>query len=476
MLSAKGKTREEILETFEGYREADLQWRDGHSFAYVYDAGREAEKIGAEFMGKFTMENGLDPTAFPSFKRMENDILRMAAAHLRGDAAVGTFTSGGTESIILAVKTARDQARALRPEIEKPELVMPETAHAAFHKAAWYLGIKPVIAKVNRETFKADIDAMAELINENTIMLVGSSPSYAHGVIDPIPALGRLARERDIWLHVDACVGGFLLPYWRRLGEEVTDFDFSVPGVSSISMDLHKYGFTPKGASVVLYRNKALRHHQFFACSDWTGYTVVNAAVQSSKSGASLAAAWAVMQHLGDEGYLGLAEQLRDATREVSEGIEAIEGLSIMGKPDFCMLAFRSSDTNVFHIIDEMKERGWLIQPQLQHNGIPENIHLSLHPGVIGWVEPFLADLKSAIATSRTLPSGMLAAALGDQLASLDLASLTPDDFRAFMAMAGASDDKLPERMAAINEVLNILPPAASEQLIINFMSDLFTP
>ncbi len=474
-LSKKGQGREEILSKLEQYRADDLAWRDGHCFAYVYDAGREAERIGREVMGMFSMENGLDPTTFPSFKRLENDLMGISAAHLRGEGAAGTFTSGGTESIILAVKTARDRARALRPEIAAPEMVLAETAHAAFHKAAAYLGVKAVMTKVDPVTFKADLAATRAAIGPNTILLVGSAPSYAHGVIDPIRGLGQIALEHDLLLHVDGCVGGWLLPFMRRNGEEVPDFDFTVPGVTSISMDFHKYAFTPKGASVVLYKDKALRAYQFFACSNWTGYTVVNAAVQSSKSGSALAAAWAVINHLGDEGYLKHAAEVRKATLRLAEGINAIDGLSVMAPPEMCMFAFKAEGVSVFHIIDEMKERGWLIQPQMRFGDIPENIHMSVHPANVEWVEPFLADLADAVEAARGLPSGQLAAMIQDQLASIDVSTLGPEQFSAFMAMAGAGEG-LPVRMAPIQEVMNILPSALSEALLINFFNDLFTP
>lgn len=284
-----GLSRDQIFSALEAYRANDMPWRDGRTWAYVYDPGREAEEVIKQAYMMYLSENALDPTVFPSLLRLENELVAMAAAHLHGDAdVVGNFTSGGTESIILAVKAARDYARAKRPHITQPEILLPATAHAAFQKAAHYLCVTPVFAPVEPNSFKADAEAVRRAITPNTILLVGSAVSYAHGVVDPIRALGQLALQHDLLLHVDACMGGFLLPYFRRLGAPVPDFDFSVPGVTSMSMDFHKYAFAAKGASTVLYRSKELRKYQIFTCANWSGYTMINPTVQSSKSGGAV--------------------------------------------------------------------------------------------------------------------------------------------------------------------------------------------
>ncbi len=288
----RGASREQVLSRLEAFRAGDMPWRDGRTWAYVYDPGREAESLIKEAYASYLSENALDPTVFPSALRMENEIVAMAATHLAGDASVvGNFTSGGTESILLAVKAAREWARAERPELDEPEIVLPETAHAAFHKACHYLGVRAVPAAVDAASFRADPDAMRAAISPRTILLVGSAVSYAHGVVDPIPEIARLAQERGLLCHVDACIGGFLLPYFRRLGGDHPDFDFRVPGVTSISLDLHKYAFAAKGASTILYRDAALRRHQLWACSSWSGYTLINATVQSTKSAGPVAGA-----------------------------------------------------------------------------------------------------------------------------------------------------------------------------------------
>jgi len=474
----KGMDRETVFEKLESYRSNDLDWKAGRAFGYVFDAGKEAMEVGKEAFTRFMSENALDPTVFPSLPRFENDIVSMAREHLRGDEnCVGTFTSGGTESIILAVKSAREYRRANRPTPGQAEIILPVTAHAAFHKAAHYLDLKVVLAPVDTTTYQADVAAMREAITENTILLVGSSPSYAHGVIDPIEEMGQLAQEKDLLFHVDGCIGAFLLPFFKRLGADIPDFDFQVPGVTSMSMDFHKYGFTPKGASVVMYRNNELRTHQYFACSHWTGYTIINPTIQSTKSGGPLAAAWAVMNYLGDDGYMELAQKTHETATKLIEGIKKIDGLYIMGDPKMSLLAFRSDTIDIFHIIDEMNERGWYVQPQLRFKDYPENIHLSVNPGNHGGTEAFLKDLQDAVEAAKQLPPRQMEAAMGGQLAQLEGVEMSHEDIVGLLGMAGIeTGNKLPGRMAEINGLLNALPPAFSEKVLNAFMGELFMP
>lgn len=470
-----GMSKEELFATMEAYRANDVNWRDGRCWAYVYDPGPQAEEVIKQAYMAYLSDNALDFSVFPSVLRFENEIIAMAASHLGGDEnVVGNFTSGGTESIMLAVKTARDFARAKRPRIRAPEMILPVTAHAAFQKAAHYLDVKPVLVPVDTKTFRADPDAVRDAITPNTILLVGSAVSYAHGVVDPIGELGRLAMEHDLLLHVDACMGGFLLPYFRRLGAEIPDFDFSVPGVSSISMDLHKYAFAAKGASTILYRSRELRRYQIYTCAQWTGYTVVNPTVQSTKSAGPLAAAWAVLNFIGDDGYLELARRMLEATRRITEGIEKIEGLRLLGRPDMNLVAFTSDEVNVFHIIDEMRQRGWYIQPQLGFHGSKENVHLSINPASAKWVDDFLRDLQECTQIARGLPAGHLAEELRQALAALDPAQSGPEMLEQMLSLAGVEGSALPTRMAGINELLNSLPPKLTERLLTEYVNRLF--
>jgi glutamate/tyrosine decarboxylase-like PLP-dependent enzyme len=461
----RGASRAEVLARLERFREHDMPWRDGRTWAYVYDPGREAEAVIKEAFASYLTENALDPTVFPSALRMENEVVAMAATHLAGDAGVvGNFTSGGTESIILAVKAARDFARAQRPGVVAPEMVLPETAHASFQKAAHYLGVRPVLAPVDPTSYRADPDAVRAAITPNTILLVGSAISYAHGVVDPIRELGQIALARELPLHVDACMGGFLLPYFRRLGSVTPDFDFRVPGVTSISMDLHKYAFAAKGASTILYRSAGLRKHQMYACSNWSGYTVINPTVQSTKSAGPV-----------DDGYLEIARQVREATARIVAAIDAMPDLRVLGRPDMNLLAFASDGPSVFHIVDEMKERGWYVQPQLAFASSPENIHLSVNPASVRWVNALLSDLRECTEKARGLPAGQLAPKIRAAFGEIRAEELDEGVFRGLLAMAGIEGGGLPRRMAEINEVLNALPVALRERLLVEYLNGLFT-
>jgi glutamate/tyrosine decarboxylase-like PLP-dependent enzyme len=471
----KGWARERIFEALERFKQHDVPWRQGRTWAYVYDPGPEAERVIKDAFTLFMSENALDPTAFPSTLRMENELVAMAAAHLRGDAdVVGNFTSGGTESIMLAVKAARDWARAHRPEIARPEIVLPETAHASFQKACHYLGLAPVVVPVDPKSFRADVETVRRAIGPSTVLLVGSAISYAHGVVDPIRELGELALERGLLLHVDGCMGGFLLPYFRRLGQPVPDFELHVPGVTSISMDFHKYAFAAKGASVILYKSKDLRKHQIYACSNWTGYTIINPTVQSTKSGGPLAAAWAALHFIGDDGYLEIARLARDATQRIIAGLREIPELRLLGEPDMNLLAFASDDVSVFHVIDEMKERGWYVQPQLAYGSSPANVHLSINPASARWVDALLADLRECVAAAKALPSGELAAKIQAAFGSMDPGQVDDSVFQGLLGMAGVQGSSLPGRMAEINEVLNALPVPLREKLLVEYLNELF--
>ena len=381
LLPPTGLPKDEILARLADYRSADLPARGGRTFAYVYDAGRpDVDELGHEVYASFLDVNGLDPTVFPSLLRMENEVVAITAEHLGGrPGTVGSFTSGGTESILLAVKAARDLARATRPEVTHPEVVLPVTAHAAFQKACHYLGLTAVLVDVDPTTFRAVVEAVREAITPNTVLLVASAASYAHGVVDPVEQLGQLALEHGIPLHVDA-------------------FDLSVPGVTSLSVDLHKDAYAPKGASVVLYADQAMRSRQFYACADWTGYTMINATVQSTKSGGPLAAAWAVLHAVGRQGYRDLAVQTLSAKDRLIAGIDGVPGLHVLGRPEMALVALAGTDgVDVFEVCDEMAARGWYVQAQLGYRGLPASIHLTLTASSDEHVTALLADLARTI-------------------------------------------------------------------------------
>jgi len=253
----------EILASLQSLKSGDSDWKSGRMFSLIFNAGEDVSAVAREAYTSFVVENGLSPFAFPSLLKMETEVASMMSNLFHGDSeTVGNMTSGGSESIILAVKAARDYARAKKPHVTQPELLMPLSAHPAFNKAAHYLGLKTVIVPTDKKTLAADVHALREAITENTVMMVGSAPSYPHGIVDPIADLAGIAAEKGIWMHTDACVGGLVLPFVQKLGYPIPDFDFRIPGVCSISADIHKYGFTPKGASVILYRNPELRQYQ----------------------------------------------------------------------------------------------------------------------------------------------------------------------------------------------------------------------
>ncbi|HJN74894.1 MAG TPA: aspartate aminotransferase family protein [Myxococcota bacterium] len=478
-LPRKGLSRDEVLQRLAGVRDNDLDWRSGRTFAYVYDPGSEAEDIAKLAYLDFLGENALDPTAFPSIMKMENDLVALAARHLGADPAEtwGSFTSGGTESIICAVKAARDWARTHKPEITRPRMVLPVTAHAAFQKAAHYLCIEVDLVEVHPTSFEAGAEAMAAAVTDDTILLVGSAPSYAHGVCDDIEGMGQLALDKGLLLHVDACMGGWLLPYYRRLGLDVPRFELDVPGVTSISMDLHKYAYCPKGASLVLYNDKELKKHQIFSCSSWTGYTIVNPTVQSTKPGGPVAAAWVLMQFLGDEGYMELARGVLEATSRCVEGIRSIEGLEVMGRPLMPLIAVTSDSVDIFHVVDEMKERGWYIQPQMglsREDGTRyrENFHLSINRSTACRVEEMLVDLEASVEAARALPRVGIEQ-IQAMLASFDLENMSEAAFGDLLGMAGISGTALPDRMAGINGLLDAMPPKAADRLLTAFFNEL---
>lgn len=476
-IPARGLDESEVFSRLEAARQHDWPWRDGKLFAYVFEDGPEIEEVGKKAYMAYLTENGLDPTTFPSLLQFENDIVDMARRHLGGgEEVVGNFTSGGTESIILAVKAARDWFREQHPGV-RPQMLVPITAHAAFHKAAHYLDIDVIITDVDPVTFRADPASMRAHLSARTMLLVASACSYAHGVVDPVREIAAMAAERGILCHVDGCMGGFLLPYFRRLGASITDFDFTVPGVTSMSMDLHKYGLCPKGASVVLYRDESLRKHQIYTCSEWTGYTMINNTIQSSKSGGPLAAAWAVLQFVGDAGYLSIAARLLDAKRRLLAGIRAVPGLSVLGEPEMSLVGFTSEEVSVFALADELKSRGWHVQAQLAHGPSRENLHMTINPGNTRWIDDFVADLPRAVEAVRAAGGGPkppkeLAALLAQQIEADPTGAGLGNVVESVVGSGGG----VPGKMAEVNALLNELPRKVQEKLLVAFVGKMFTP
>ncbi|WP_299617132.1 aminotransferase class V-fold PLP-dependent enzyme [Pelagibius sp.] len=356
------------------YAQDDVDWRRGRSPLYVFFADPEVLEVAREAYAMFMSENALGPAAFPSLKRMESEVVEMSLDLLHApEGAAGSMTSGGTESIFLAVKAARDWARAERPEITEPELLLPYSAHPAFNKAAHYLGVKARRVQL-RADFTADPAAMAEGVTASTIMMVGSAVAYPQGVFDPIEALAAVAQERGLWMHVDACVGGYTAPFVAKLGYPVPAFDLGVPGVCSLSADLHKYGFAAKGASTILYAEERRHAFQFYEFTDWPKGLYRTPSFAGTRPGGAVAAAWAVLNHLGMDGYLRLNRQLMEMRDAYIAGIEAIPELRIWGKPGIGIVTFGSNVLNIFAVAERMAQRGWY--PNVVAK--PQAIHLML--------------------------------------------------------------------------------------------------
>ena len=395
-LPDRGHDAEDILATMEALRDGDVQWHDGKVWSLVFHAGDELSRFTKRAYTTFFSENGLNPSAFPSLKRLENEVVSMTTALLGNEAdVVGSMTSGGTESILMAIKTAREWARVHRPRVRNPEMVLPVSAHPAFEKAAHYFGVKPVHVKVGPD-YRADVRATRRAINRRTILVVGSAPQYPQGVVDPIHELATLARHRGILCHVDACVGGFMLPFVRALGYPVPDFDFRVPGVTSMSVDLHKYGYAAKGASVVLYRDPELRKHQYFAYTDWPGGIYVSPTMAGTRPGRPKPPPGAGLHRLGREGYEEIARQVMDTARRLRREIDAIDGVHVLGEPHMSVMCIASDTLDIYEVGDHMQERGW----HLDRQQFPASLHLTINHAHLDSADQFIADLREAAAAS----------------------------------------------------------------------------
>jgi sphinganine-1-phosphate aldolase len=447
---------EDVLAELRAMREFDLPTHGGRTMAYVYDSGLAGlDELGAAAHALASSANGLDPTAFPSLLRMENEVVATAATLLNG--GVGQITSGGTESCMLAVLAARES----RPDIARPSIVVPVTAHAAFHKAAHYFQVRTIAVPVGPD-FRADPAAMRAAIDDDTVLVVASAPSYAHGVVDPIAEIAAAASERGVRCHVDACIGGWVLPYFRRLGVDVPPFDFTVPGVTSISVDLHKYAYCPKGTSVLLHADAGLRRSQYFASADWPGYTMLNSTMQSTRSGGPIAAAWAVLRHVGDDGYLGLARKTLDAVGALRAGIEEA-GLKVLGDPVSTLLALSSPDKDLFSVADRMRARGWYVQPQFAFQNSPTNLHLTVTAANRGNEQQFLADLRDSLASAVPVQVDL------SMVTGLDPDTLTGEQFDELMASVDLSAG-----FAAVNALLEAAPARLRERLLTEFLGRLY--
>jgi glutamate/tyrosine decarboxylase-like PLP-dependent enzyme len=378
----------EMLERGSG----DAKWRDGKTAVYVFNAGEDVAQVQKEAYTMYMSENGLGPLAFPSLKKMEEEVVGMGLWLLHGDEnCCGNITSGGTDSITMAVKAARDYALANRQIDGQPNLVVPFSAHPAFDKACKMMSLELRRVPVSSDLL-ADADAMAQAADDNTIMFVGSAPSFPYGLIDPIVELGEMADQKGIWLHVDACVGGYIAPFVRMNGTDIPPFDFEVPAVRSMSADLHKYGYCAKGASTVLFRSEEHRKHMIFDCSDWPGGRMITPTLAGTRPGGAISAAWAVMNYLGVKGYKAKHKLVTVAREAVEAGVQPL-GFEILGDPKLGIAAFSHPDVDVFAVYRLMYKKGWFTSLTTE----PKALHLMLSPFHAGVTDVYLDDLKACL-------------------------------------------------------------------------------
>ncbi|MBQ1048757.1 aspartate aminotransferase family protein [Micromonospora sp. C51] len=478
----EGMAAEQVLAEVRQLRAMDRPTHGGRLFAYVYDpAVPGLDALAATAYAESAHVNGLDPTAFPSLLAMENALVAAAARLLGGGPGtsapevVGSVTSGGTESLILAVKTARDA----RPDIAAPRIVVPASAHAAFAKAAHYLRVELDTVPIDPTTLRPAVADVAAAVRPETVLVACSAPSYAHGVVDPVEQIAEVAAAAGVRCHVDACFGGWTLPYLRRLGLPVPPFDLAVPGVTSISVDLHKYAYAPKGVSVLLHRDPQLRAPQYFAYADWPGYTMINPVISSTRSGGPIAAAYATLRYLGDDGYLELTRRTWEAVCTLADAVRATDGLRLVAEPESTVVCFTADDPtlDLFLLVDELTARGWHTQPQLRYADLSASVHLTVTAAVAPRVAEFGPALADAVAAARAagpveLPSDLLAMA-----GSLTPEALTPELVAGLAEGLGLGGGAgAPDRMAVVNTLLDAAPAAVRERLLVEFVGLLQRP
>ena len=398
---AKGQSWGELEIQMQGFRERDVDWRNSRTGLYVFHAGDDVLDVGARAYEMYHVENGLGlKTAFPSLNRMYSDVINNGLALFGAPDGGGDMSSGGTESIFLAVKTCRDWSAAQGRTVQGATIVAPFSAHPAFDKAAHYLGLEVVRVPVAND-HRADLAAMQAAVTDKTIMLVGSAPCYPYGVIDPVEELGQLAEAKGLWLHVDACVGGYFLPFLRQAGHSVPAFDFSVSGVRSISADLHKYGFAPKAASTVFYRSAEEHAFQAYAFNAWPCGEMTTPTASGSRPGGAIAGAWAVQHYLASEGYVERARQIVEAQQKIVAGAREL-GLEPLHDVALPILALQTPPGAMGRIWSGLRKQGWYLGGVQQ----PQALHMMVQPNHLKVADELVAALTRAMGDVDTLGGG----------------------------------------------------------------------
>lgn len=395
-LPPRGLSQSQVLDRIREYETlSEVQWENGCVSGAVYWGDETLTSLLVKVYGEFVWSNPLHPDIFPGVRKMEAEVVRMACTLFQGGPeSCGTVTSGGTESILMACKAYRDMA--YERGVKYPEILAPVSVHAAFDKAAHYFGMTLVHVALDKKSMKVDVKAMRRAINKNTAMLVCSTPQFPHGIIDPVEEVAELAVRYNLPLHVDACLGGFLIVFMEKAGYRLAPFDFRVKGVTSISADTHKYGFAPKGSSVILYSHKRFRHYQYFVAPDWQGGIYASPSVAGSRPGGIIAACWATMMHLGEDGYVDATRKIIGTAREIKEAIARIDGVFVFGEPEVSVVAIGSHDFDIFRLSNALTTKGWNLNT-LQY---PSSIHICctvLHTKS-GVADHFVRDVKEQVA------------------------------------------------------------------------------
>ncbi|WP_407317225.1 aspartate aminotransferase family protein [Isoptericola halotolerans] len=488
---------DDVLDRLAALRERDAPTHGGHVLSYVYDSGEpELDEVAAAAIRAMQPVNGLDPTTFGSVAALERDLVAFArdllggVEEVDGEPVVGSVTSGGTESCLLAVKTARDAwlaARGERPGAARPRLVAPVTVHAAFHKAAHYFGLELDLVPVLPGGAVAAADVAARLAEPGDVALVVvSAPSYPHAALDPVADVAQLTVARGVPLHVDACIGGMALPFWPGLPA----WDLRVPGVTSLSVDLHKYGYAPKGVSVLLHRGRDRQRRQYFATTRWPGYPVVNPSLLGSRSGGPLAAAWAITQVLGRDGFATLAERARRATGALRDAVAAIEGLRVVGEPVGPLLAVAGDDAvdpgrrvDPHRWADAATARGWVLQAQPAHaqadgSRLPHTTHLTVTPVT----ESVLGELVPALVAAADEVRGAPRPDVTDLLTGMPDGDLDSGTAAALLGTLGLDGSRIGAdgpgvgAMAPLLAALESVPAPVAERLLTELLARLVEP
>ncbi|KAK2922123.1 sphingosine-1-phosphate lyase 1 isoform X1 [Channa argus] len=395
-LPSKGLSQNQVLEKIKEYKSLnEVQWEKGCVSGAVYWGDETLTKLLVKVYGDFAWSNPLHPDIFPGVRKMEAEVVRMACTLFRGGPnSCGTVTSGGTESILMACKAYRDMAYARG--IKYPEIIAPVSVHAAFDKAAHYFGMTLVQIPLDDKTMKVNVKAMRRAISKNTAMLVCSVPQFPHGIMDPVEEVAKLAVRYNIPLHVDACLGGFLIVFMDKAGYPLAPFDFRVQGVTSISADTHKYGYAPKGSSVILYSDKKYRHYQYFVAPDWQGGIYASPSVAGSRPGGIIAACWATMIYMGENGYVDATRKIISTARKIKTEIRKIKGVFVFGDPEVSVVAIGSDVFDIFRLSNALTSKGWNLNT-LQY---PSSIHICctvLHTQQ-GVADRFIHDVKEQVA------------------------------------------------------------------------------